>query len=444
MQSIMEWVVLFFSTAINYFLQGVIVLLILNRKLRWKELAFFALINALGREILIPLPEEYLVIKNLIIYIVIMLLTFKYIFKIDFLRSALSTCMLILLSGIIEYTNMAILKLSFSEYLISGTWFQTITNKLLLYAAMRNVANLLLFTAATLIYYFKMKIYIPEDINKRRTFSIIINGLLASIMIIPNMLFFINNTVITVPTEIIIFNAMSVLILLSLSIYNSINFGELEAKRQEVEFQKLYIQTLSDTIDGLRGFKHDFNNIIQVISGYLSLDDLSGLKKYFSQLQGDIRMINNMLPLNTFIKDNPAVYGLLLSKISYAEIKNIVFNVNISAKINTGSMKIYDFCKVLGILLDNALEAASESEKKYAELMITEKPDKTGLVIDITNSFAGHVDIEKIYENGFSTKSDHSGFGLWEVKKILSKHKNCCLKTTVADNIFMQHLEILY
>jgi len=190
MQSIMEWVVLFFSTAINYFLQGVIVLLILNRKLRWKELAFFALINALGREILIPLPEEYLVIKNLIIYIVIMLLTFKYIFKIDFLRSVLSTCMLILLSGIIEYTNMAILKLSFSEYLISGTWFQTITNKLLLYAAMRNVANLLLFTAATLIYYFKMKIYIPEDINKRRTFSIIINGLLASIMIIPNMLFF--------------------------------------------------------------------------------------------------------------------------------------------------------------------------------------------------------------------------------------------------------------
>jgi len=335
---------------------------------------------------------------------------------------------------------MAILKISLGEQFLSSNWVQVVIKN----AVMRNTANFLLFTTSIVIYYLKMRISIPEDINRKRAFSLLINGMIAIILIVPNMLFFTNNTVTNVPIEVIIFNAVSVIILLALSVYNSANIGELETKRQEVEFQKLYIQTLSDTIDSLRGFKHDFNNILQVINGYLSMDDLAGLKGYFKQLYADSRMVNNVLPLNTYIKDNPAVYGLLLSKISYSEIKNIIFNINILTQINTGSMKICDFCKVLGILLDNALEAASESEKKFAELIITKNPDKSGIVIEIINSYKDSVDVEKIYENGYTTKENHSGFGLWEVKKIISKYKNSSINTSACEGIFTQHIEILY
>lgn len=439
MQNIIQWLALLISTAITYSLQGTIILLVFNKKINWKRLALFALINALAREIPIQVPATYLMFIYTVMYFITMIATLKLILKIGFLHSILATGILVLISGLIEYISMALFKLIFQNKFDLSIWILSCIN----ISIMRNTANLFWFIAVMLILYFKMKINIPEDISKKRTFGLVINGLVISVIIIPNTLF-LSYTIIKIPMELIIFNAISVILLLSVSIYNTINFGELEIKRQEVEFQKLYIQTLNNTIDGLRGFKHDFNNIIQVISGYISLDDLSGLRKYFSQLQGDCRTINNILPLNTYIKDNPAVYGLLLSKISDSEVKDIIFNVNITTKINISNIKAYDFCKVLGILLDNALEAAAESEKRYAELMIMEKPGKTGLVIEITNSFSGHVDIEKIYGNGYTTKDNHTGFGLWEVKKILSRYKNCSLKTSTADNIFQQLIEILY
>ncbi len=238
------------------------------------------------------------------------------------------------------------------------------------------------------------------------------------------------------------FNAFAVLVLLILSFYNSIKSSELEVKSREVEFQKDYIKTLNDIIDGLRGFKHDFNNNIQVIGGYIALNDINGLKKYYQQLQSDTRKINNTIPLSRYVKNNPALYGLLLSKLSFAELKDIQFVINIIDEYNIEKIKIYDLCKILGILLDNALEAAYESSKKYVELSIS-KDSKNAIVIEIINSYSGELNKDKIFENGYTTKSGHSGFGLWEVKKIIDRNKNCSLETSVNDMLFTQKLEIV-
>jgi len=286
-----------------------------------------------------------------------------------------------------------------------------------------------------------MKIIIPEDINKKRMLAIIINVLITVMLIAPNILFF-EHTDIKLPVEVIIFNIISVFVLVALSIYNSIQSGELEMKKREIEFQNLYINSLVELANSLRGFKHDFNNVVQSLGGYLALDDLEGLKKYYDQMLAETRYVNNLMPISSYLTNNPALYGLLLSKISEAESKGINFNVNIMCDIYTGSIKIYDFCKVMGVLLDNAIEAASESEKKYAEICVRESLDKTVVIIEISNSFESNVDVTKIFENGFSTKEGHSGFGLWEVKSICSKHSDCQFNTTVTKNIFTQTLKI--
>ncbi len=61
---------------------------------------------------------------------------------------------------------------------------------------------------------------------------------------------------------------------------------------------------------------------------------------------------------------------------------NVSFNVSVICKVEVSSIKIYDLCKVLGILLDNAIEAA-ESDKKIAELFIRENASKRCLFIEI-------------------------------------------------------------
>lgn len=412
-------------------------LAIFNRKFEWKRLFVFAIVNSLGREIGAVIFAQYNPIIYLALYIIIMIMSFRYIIGFKYIHSLFSVCTLIIIGTGVEYINTAILRAIFHDNFDIKIWLTNFIKT----AVMRNTANLLLLLFVLLAVYFKLKINIPLDISKRRVFSIVINVLLTVILIVPNMIFF-QNTTIKISVTLITFNAVSVLILLALGIYNSVKTGELETKRQEVEFQNLYIQTLNDSIDGLRGFKHDFNNMVQVIGGYLALGDLNGLKQYHEKIQSESRMINNVMPLNSYVEGNPAVFGLLLSKISYSELWNIKFSVNVLCTINTGSMDNYYFCKVLGILLDNALEAAKETEEKYVELFIKQINKERSLIVEIKNSFSGLVEIENIFKNGYTTKQDHSGFGLWEVRKIVSKQNNCSLETHICDNILTQFLRI--
>lgn len=87
----------------------------------------------------------------------------------------------------------------------------------------------------------------------------------------------------------------------------------MEYLKQCIEFEKQYTSTLNDMLFSLRGFKHDYNNMLQVIDGYILSNDLEGLKKFHSQMMSESRKINNITPLNSYIKDNPAIYGLILS-----------------------------------------------------------------------------------------------------------------------------------
>ena len=79
-------------------------------------------------------------------------------------------------------------------------------------------------------------------------------------------------------------------------------------------------------------------------------------------------------------------------------------------------MGIYEFTRILGILMDNAIEATSECDNKYIH--------------------------EKIYEKGYSTKPHNTGLGLWEVENILKKHKNITRFTSKDDKLFKQQIEI--
>lgn len=216
----------------------------------------------------------------------------------------------------------------------------------------------------------------------------------------------------------------------------------MEVLRQNVEFQELYIKTLNEMVDSLRGFKHDYNNMLQVVGGYISVNDMDGLNKFYNQMVNESKKINNFIPLNSYIKDNPAIYGLLLSKISYSEIRKVNFTINVLNKIEIDNIKIYDLCKILGILLDNAIEAAEVSDKKFVELSIRENSDKSCLFIEINNSCNENIDIESIFKDGFSTKKGHTGFGLWQTQKILNKYKNCTLHTSFKHNVFSQKIEI--
>lgn len=172
---------------------------------------------------------------------------------------------------------------------------------------------------------------------------------------------------------------------------------------------------------------------------------MEGLQKYYHQLEDDCQKVNNLYVLNPKLINNPGVYSLLTTKYHKAEENGIKINMSLLLDLNNLNMKIYEFTRILGILLDNAIDASNECTEKTINIIFRDDPNKHRQLVIIENTYKDkNVDTERIFQKGISGKENHTGLGLWEVRQILNKNKNLSLYTSKNDKYFSQQLEIYY
>ncbi len=232
-----------------------------------------------------------------------------------------------------------------------------------------------------------------------------------------------------------------------ISIFSLCRTNKLEITTANLEEEKLYNKTLTILYDNIRGFKHDFNNIVQAIGGYISTDNMAGLKDYYSGLMEDCKKANNLAILNPELINNPAVYSLLTSKYHKAEELNIKMNFEVFLDLTTLNIKTYDLSRILGILLDNAIEASNKCEEKIINIIIRKDNASNRQLFVIENTYSDkNIDTDRIFEKGYTSKVEEDnkshGLGLWEVRKILNKNNNLNLFTSKDNKFFKQQLEI--
>ena len=137
------------------------------------------------------------------------------------------------------------------------------------------------------------------------------------------------------------------------------------------------------------------------------------------------------------------IYNLLTTKYHEAESEDIQVNMTFLLDFNDLKMKIYEFARILGILLDNAIEASNECSEKIINITFRNDTRNNRQLIIIENTYKNKdVDTEKIFEKGISEKENHTGLGLWEIRKILKKNNNANLFTSKTDKFFSQQLEL--
>ena len=104
-------------------------------------------------------------------------------------------------------------------------------------------------------------------------------------------------------------------------------------------------------------------------------------------------------------------------------------------------MNTVDLARILGIFLDNAIEAAPLAQQPQTGLNIIRH--EAGVSITISNSFQdqGAV-LHKLKQKGFTTKTGHQGIGLSNARKIISSYDNALLETSMQNGRFTQHLEL--
>ncbi|WP_281532488.1 sensor histidine kinase [Anaerocolumna aminovalerica] len=216
---------------------------------------------------------------------------------------------------------------------------------------------------------------------------------------------------------------------------------EYERKEKESEDLRLYTEVIENMVLECRKFRHDSKNIMAALMGYIDSEDYIGLKEFYKNeiLQESYRLDNLDISYMNYIK-NPALKGLVITKILEAQKQGVQFKINVLQDVENMYMKSVDLCRITGILLDNAIEAALLSEEKIVNFGIIEDSEEIYLIV--SNSFAEKPVISQIYTEGYSTKGKNRGMGLNIFKSIINNNINVLSNTLIEDDLFMQEIII--
>ena len=290
----------------------------------------------------------------------------------------------------------------------------------------------------------KITITLSDNLNKKDKTIIILNIIFGFLYILIQI-FFLMNYINILPITYTFFSFICLFTYFGLSYFSLSKVINLILTTQKLESAQEYNKTLHILHDSVRGFKHHFDNIVTTIGGYINTNDMDGLKNYYSQLEEDCSRVNNLYILNPDNINNPGIYNLLTTKYNEAEEKGIKVTLTVLLDLNDLHMKIYEFARILGILLDNAIDAATECDSKVLNIVFRNEAKNNRNIILIENTYKDKdVDIDQIFNKGVTGKENHTGLGLWEVKQILKKNNNVNLYTTKNEQYFSQQLEIYY
>lgn len=217
---------------------------------------------------------------------------------------------------------------------------------------------------------------------------------------------------------------------------------QLALQQQEQEITREYMTQMEDLYQDMCSFRHDYKNILSTMEYYMEHKELDKLEEYFRQ---EILPTASSLPGQDFILGRltqvqvAPIKSLLCSKLCSCQNKQIPFTLSIPEPVTHFPMDVLSLSQILGILLDNAMEAALQTEKPYLEFILL--PQEEHIYIEIKNSTLPlTVPISDLSRRGFSTKKGHTGLGLHTVQKLLAPLDHVQFSLEVQDSIFSAKL----
>lgn len=380
------------------------------------------------------IPDPYATILNMLILPCCIYFIFK--------TSILKAC----ISEIIVFASALILELIISNiiYIFTNTLFTSLMYTPLFRIIVSACIYSCIYALYRIIKKHNFSLSYLGSLDKHTKKLLFINLILASVIIAFQFVLIFYFT----DVNSMIINIVNIIILIAyfvISVISFISTTQLSITTENLEHEQLSKQSLQVLYDDIRGFKHDFGNILNSMGGYISVGDITGLQTYYNQLLIDYKLLDNLATLDPSIINNHAIYNVLAAKYHRANKLGIKINLEIFIDLNSIHMDIYEFTRIFGILMDNAIEAAKECDEKIINICIRKADNRNMQVLIIENTYTNkEVNTDAIFQKGVSSKPGNTGLGLWEVRKILTKHNNLNLFTTINEPFFRQQLEIFY
>ena len=390
---------------------------------------------------------------KIIIYIIIFTLINLYL-KDNFLRL---TCLLLLNTILIKIVyhqsiNKTILisSLIFILLMISETFYtfiviffsmksnEILTTNSIFISLLLNFITLIIACLITVIFKRKLRKLIEKlDENFEASLFIYL------IIILSFIIMFINNNEIEKNTLII--NAF---VIVTFIIFFVLMLKEkLKYKKSKEKLEDMYQNTdfLIETLDKYRKLNHKTKNDFILIRSMIKSNANKEAIKIIDEILEDINMPNFTKKFDNI--SSIKLRNFLLIKYKEIQDKNINLNLEISKEasiINFDNIiqetDIKNFYRILGILLDNAIEGTSECKNK--QMTIDIYTNEGNYIINIANKFNSKIDLDKIYKYGYSTKGKERGYGLSLLNEIIKSSSIFDINQEVVKNVFYSELKI--
>lgn len=219
-----------------------------------------------------------------------------------------------------------------------------------------------------------------------------------------------------------------------------------KTKEKEIEQRamQLYIDEISKQNQAIRQFKHDYINILSSLEGYIEAGDIGALKAYYEEtIQPTGQLLDSEnARLADLQKIEPlSLRSLLTIKLLFAQEKGIEVNLEIETIDWTIKVNEIHLIRVVGILLDNAIEELENLGQGRLDVALFSKENESRLLI--RNTVRTTIEpLHQLKAPGFSTKGDGRGLGLSTVETLVNQSSFFFLETKIDSNYFLQNLTI--
>ena len=374
---------------------------------------------------------EYTGIESFIIFL-LNIVVYKLIFKIQVEESTIAVAIMMVIMFISDAMCGTFLKLFYSIEEIRGELFQTI------------LANILICgTQCIIINVKEIKYNLQRFYQFCKNKTSITNVVFLILLVIGFCIFTYNSGIYVngwnIKYVINVILAIILAIIAFIFIKNRNNYNQLT---DEYDSLFSYIQNFEDWIEKEQLNRHEYKNQLAVL---YCLTKEKKVKDKINEILEDNINIGGEVINQLILLPKGGIKGLIYYKVVIGQKKKINITADVSLENNSILNKLTEqeirvICKLIGIYLDNAIEAAEETRKKNILIEVYELSNKVCFVF--SNTFKKKNNFDDRNKKGITTKGEGHGNGLYFASKLIEQNVFLESKQDVVDGYYIQQLII--
>jgi len=313
--------------------------------------------------------------------------------------------------------------------------------------------GILCFVAAPLVYFGLTEVSKYEEEKKER----ILKRLQIMLTIISlSAAFFVSILTVYIPTyswargiNITTLPFITVLLAIAMLAGSDFLYAQQAERTKQAEDQALqqYTFDVEQQAKDMHSFRHDYMNILMSLDEYVKESDNAELKKFFydkiyktkgglyNSAAFELQNLNKIL--------NKEIKSILVVKLEKMISENIRVEFEANEVIEDVPIDTIVMVRIMGILLDNAIEEVMHLESDSREVHIALIKEGVDFIFCVSNSCRENEFIlTDLSKKNYTTKGKGRGFGLNNLAGFASKHDNLFVETKYINKRFTQIITV--